>query len=286
MVKKTIVFPAFTIIWLIFCFPFGTSMGAQNSSIDFQGSNITASLKETPLKNIIEEFQKEKGIWFKSPKSLLDERVSVEFENLSIREGLKRILRTMNYSFLFDKDNNIIGIFVFGKANRVRKTTDSDELNEKIVKAAMEGDTTAVNTFLAKGADVNAKGKYAGWTPLILAAKKGNTELVDFLLAHGADVNAKSNPRCRTALMEAVRNRKVETVKILLGANPDVNAVDWEGYTALMFAAISGQLDVVHELLTYGADEYVKNKTGSSALMMASGYPDIVKMLKKGGAGE
>ncbi len=53
-----------------------------------------------------------------------------------------------------------------------------------------------------------------------------------------------------------------------------------------MFATISGQVDVVHVLLAYGADENVKNKTGSSALMMASGYPDVVKILKKGGAGE
>lgn len=286
MAKKTIVFPALTIIWVISYFLFSVPAGAENISMYFQEANITASLEEAPLKNIFEKFQKETGIWFRAPESLLDERVSVQFENLSIQEGLKRILRTMNHSFLFDQDNNLIGLFIFGKANRIRKATYSDELNEQIVKAAMEGGTAAVNTLLAKGADVNAKGNYSGWTPLILAAIKGNTELVNFLLAHDADVNAKSSPRSRTALMEAVRNRKVEAVKVLLGANPDVDAVDWEGYTALMFATISGQVDVVHVLLAYGADENVKNKTGSSALMMASGYPDVVKILKKGGARE
>lgn len=286
MAKKTIVFPALTIIWVISYFLFSVPAGAENISMYFQEANITASLEEAPLKNIFEKFQKETGIWFRAPESLLDERVSVQFENLSIQEGLKRILRTMNHSFLFDQDNNLIGLFIFGKANRIRKATYSDELNEQIVKAAMEGGTAAVNALLAKGADVNAKGNYSGWTPLILAAIKGNTELVNFLLAHDADVNAKSSPRSRTALMEAVRNRKVEAVKVLLGANPDVDAVDWEGYTALMFATISGQVDVVHVLLNYGADDNVKNKTGSSALMMASGYPDVVKILKKGGARE
>ena len=286
MVKKTTVFPALTIIWVISYFLFSVPAGAENISMYFQEANITASLEEAPLKNIFEKVQKETGIWFRAPESLLDERVSVQFENLSIQEGLKRILRTMNHSFLFDQDNNLIGVFIFGKANRIRKATYSDELNEQIVKAAMEGGTAAVNALLAKGADVNAKGNYSGWTPLILAAIKGNTELVNFLLAHDADVNAKSSPRSRTALMEAVRNRKVEAVKVLLGANPDVDAVDWEGYTALMFATISGQVDVVHVLLAYGADENVKNKTGSSALMMASGYPDVVKILKKGGARE
>jgi ankyrin repeat protein len=86
--------------------------------------------------------------------------------------------------------------------------------------------------------------------------------------------------------MEAARNRKVDAAKALLAAGPDVDAVDWEGYTALMFAAISGQLDLVLALLAHGADVNVKNKVGGSALMMASGYPDVINILKEAGAME
>jgi len=86
--------------------------------------------------------------------------------------------------------------------------------------------------------------------------------------------------------MESARNRKVETVKALLAENPDMDAVDWEGYTVLMFAAVSGQLDIVNALIAHEADVNVKNKVGSSALMMASGYPNVVKILKEAGAGE
>ena len=166
------------------------------------------------------------------------------------------------------------------------KATYPSDINEKMVKAAMEGDTAAVVESLAKGADVNAKGRYSGWTPLILAAKRGETELVNFLLSYGADVNEKSDVRNRTAIMEAARNRKVETVKALLTADPDIDAVDWEGYTVLMFAAVSGQSDIVDVLLTHGADVNVKNKVGSSALTMASGYPNVLKKLKAAGAEE
>lgn len=286
MAKKISTFQALPAIWLISCCLLSAFAEVKNITLDFEGATFTAILEQEPLRNVIEKVRNETGIWVRAPGSLLDERVSVQFENLSIRQGLKRILRTMNYSFLFDQDYNLIGVFVFAKANRIGKALYSTELNEQMVTAAFEGNTAAVMALLAKGADVNAEGTYSGWTPLMLAARKGDTELVNFLIAQGADVNAKSSVRSRTALMEAVRNRKVETVKTLLTANPDVDASDWEGYTALMFVAVSGQLDIVNALIAHGADVNAKNKVGSSALMMASGYPDVVKILKESGAGQ
>jgi hypothetical protein len=286
MAKKITVFQALTAIWVISCYLMSALAGAENISLNFLESTFTAILEEEPLKNVIEKVRKETGIWVRVPESLLDEKVSVQFENLSIQQGLKRILRTMNYSFLFDQDNNLIGAFVFAKANRIGEAIYSAELNEQMVTAAFEGNAAVVMASLAKGADVNAEGKYSGWTTLMLAARKGDNKLVSLLIAHGADLNAKSRLRSRTALMEAARNRKVETVKALLAANSDVDAVDWEGYTVLMFAAVSGQLDIVNALIAHEADVNVKNKVDSSALMMASGYPNVVKILKEAGAGE
>jgi hypothetical protein len=283
--KDTVFMPLITIL-VIFCYSIVYAANEESNTLVFQRATFTANLEEESLKNVFEKLQKETGIWVRVPESELDERVSVQFENLAIEEGLRRILHTMNYSFLFDQDNNLIGAFVFGKANRNRNATDRANLNEQMIKAIMDGNTAAVVEFLSNGADVNAIGRYSGWTPLILAAKKGDTELVKFLLTHGADVNVKSSVRNRTAIMEATRNRNVETVKALLIADADVNAVDWEGYTVLMFAAVSGQRAIVEVLLTHGADVNLKNKTDSSALMMASGYPDVYEKLKAAGAQE
>ncbi len=171
----------------------------------------------------------------------------------------------MNYSFLYDQENHLIGAYIFGKASRKRKTIYPPDLNEQMLASAMRGDTAGVISAVAKGADVNAKGEYSGWTPLILASKKGKIEMVNFLLSHGADVNTKSGVRSRTAIMEAARNRNVEVVKALLFGNPDLDAADWEGDTVLMFAAISGQHEIVNILLTHGANVNMKNKAGSSA---------------------
>ena len=263
-----------------------TFVGAENFSLNFQESSCSAFLEEAPLRIVVETVLEETGIWIRVPESLLDERVSVQFENLSILEGLKRIFRKMNYSFLLDQHNNLIGAFVFAKADRIDTAIYSAELNEQMVSAAFEGNTAAVVELLSQGADVNAEGEYSGWTPLMLAARKGNTQLVSLLIARGADLNAKSRVRSRTALMEAARNRNIDTLKVLLAANPEVDAVDWEGYTVLMFAAVSGQLDIVNALIAQDADVNVKNKVGSSALMMASGYPKVQKILQAAGAME
>ena len=286
MIQKNTVFMPLITILVIFCCSIVYAANEESNILVFHGDTFSADLKQASLKNVFQKLQKETGIWFRGPETGLDERISVQFENLSVEEGLRRVLYTMNYSLLFDQDNNLIGGFVFGKANRKEKPTARADLNEQMAAAIMNGNTAAVLEFLAKGADVNAKGRYSGWTPLILAAKKGDPELVKFLLSHGADVNIKSSVRNRTAIMEATRNRNVETVKALLTADTDIDAVDWEGYTVLMFAAVSGQSAILEDLLTYGADVNLKNKTDNTALMMASGYPDVYKKLKAAGAEE
>ena len=58
-------------------------------------------------------------------------------------------------------------------------------------KAAKDGDVSEVKELLAKGAEVNAKGK-DGETPLHWAALLGHLDVVKELLAKGAEVNAKN----------------------------------------------------------------------------------------------
>ncbi len=49
------------------------------------------------------------------------------------------------------------------------------------------------DVLLANGADVNAKDKGAGRTPLHYAAEQNHREMVELLLARGADVNARDH---------------------------------------------------------------------------------------------
>ncbi|MBQ8468155.1 MAG: ankyrin repeat domain-containing protein [Clostridia bacterium] len=65
-------------------------------------------------------------------------------------------------------------------------------------------------------------------------------------------------------------NNSAEIVKLILSSGEiDVNAKDADGYTALMYAAESGNVPAVVLLLEAGAEIDAQNKYGNTALMIA-----------------
>ena len=63
---------------------------------------------------------------------------------------------------------------------------------------------------------------------------------------------------------------RLDIVKFLCMHCLDVNTTDKNGNTALIFAAESGNADVVrHFLFTYGANPFIKNTKGKTASAMA-----------------
>ncbi len=114
-----------------------------------------------------------------------------------------------------------------------------------LIGAARSGDTQAIATLLAGGADPNQRWGVNGWTPLMHAIHKNQKASVEALMAGGADVNARSGG----------------------------NAI-----TALIMAAGYGYSDIVQLLLDKGADPYAETRDGASALAAAvGGVPDIDK---------
>lgn len=65
---------------------------------------------------------------------------------------------------------------------------DPAQLTDLFTRAAATGDLSTVKTFLAKGVDINAQGRYG--TALHGAAVEGQVEVIEYLIEHGADVNA------------------------------------------------------------------------------------------------
>lgn len=93
-------------------------------NLRFSGNTFTAKIEDTPLKAVLEEIEDQKGIWFQvsSQESLEGERISVQFEDLSIKAGMDRILSSMNYSLFFDQ-SSVVGVMLFGKTSGTRSTT-------------------------------------------------------------------------------------------------------------------------------------------------------------------
>ncbi|KPK25146.1 MAG: hypothetical protein AMK69_15055 [Nitrospira bacterium SG8_3] len=87
--------------------------------LNFVNQTLSATIKSAPLRTVIAEIEEEKGVWFKlwlrGEDSLLDEKVSVRFKNLPVKEGLDRIFSPLNHCLVFDQDGNLSGVVLFGK---------------------------------------------------------------------------------------------------------------------------------------------------------------------------
>ena len=59
-------------------------------------------------------------------------------------------------------------------------------------------------------------------------------------------------------------------MKLLIAAGANVNVRDKQGKTPLMWAAVSGNVEGIKELLLFGAQVNVVDKHGKSALMYAA----------------
>ena len=85
-------------------------------------------------------------------------------------------------------------------------------------------------------------------------------------------------------LIAAASEGNFEKVKELVKQGADVNAVDEDGYTALMYTAGHGNLDIVKYLIEdHGADVNAEAEYGDTALLNAEeeGHSDIAEYLKQ-----
>ena len=155
------------------------------------------------------------------------------------------------------------------------------EANAKLWDASSEGDLSAAKDALERGASVHARDEN-GNTALMLAAFYGQEEVVRLLIERGAEVNTV-NPAGRTPLMFAATFDDPGTVKVLLSHGAWVNVRDSdEQFTALMFAASEGHLDVVQLLLEHDADKTLVDVDGDTAADFArqNGHMKVVELLK------
>jgi uncharacterized protein len=161
-----------------------------------------------------------------------------------------------------------------------------------MVASSYSGYASMIELMIQRGADVNAQSN-DGKTALMWAA--GNSpDAVEMLLNHRADVKLKMSDGM-TAFLQSIfgiLSGKVSTsvCDLLLKKGANVNAeltsTAAMGWTALHYAAVNGDVELVKYLIRKGANVNHKSAEGSSALYLAkqNGYKDVVNILEKAGA--
>lgn len=123
-------------------------------------------------------------------------------------------------------------------------------------------------------------------SPVADAAERGDVETVIALLQQGADVNAAQGDGM-TALHWAGMNGNAELVEVLLYAGAAAEATTrLGGYTALHLASRVGNADAIDALVAQGADVAARTSTGAMPLHLAAGSGDVeaISVLIEAGA--
>lgn len=149
-------------------------------------------------------------------------------------------------------------------------------------KAVQEGSAELVKLFLDAG--FNASQCDAEGTPLLsLAVRSTQCEMASLLLEHGADINLCSQDRSYSALMEAALLGELKIAQLLLARHAEVNIQSKDRQTALILAVARQDIPMVKLLLEHHADKNSTDKLGMSALSYAKLFrnKDIIEMMEK-----
>ncbi len=167
---------------------------------------------------------------------------------------------------------------------------DAPKINEQLISAAEQGDTSTVLKLLSNGADINGRDA-RGRTPVMAATHGNRVTTVKALIQAGADINLRDNMLDNPFLYSGAEGL-LDILKLTIAAGADPKLTNRYGGTALIPAAQRGHVEVVREILMHTkVDINHINNVGWTALLEAIVHTDggikhqqIVQLLVDHGA--
>ena len=205
-------------------------------------------------------------------------------------------------NFLYEKYNKNHTQELKNIINLIKENYKNLDMQYILTEASKKLCIKIIELVLQLGADINAKNKY-GYTALCEAClelednPKESTinkrlEIVKYLINKGADVNGESDFNFTPLIYASSSFRSLIIVDYLVRNGAEINFYNSYGYSPLCYACKYGYFDIVKYLVEKGsiinflADKktLIKNEYGTTPLIEASNYPEIVKYLIKNNA--
>jgi hypothetical protein len=153
---------------------------------------------------------------------------------------------------------------------------------EDFFKAIKQDDAKTMQSLLQRGFDPNTLDPEARHG-LTMAVAEPSLKVAEVLIqAKGINVNFLNSAN-ESALMYAALKGQLALAKLLISKDADVNKTGW---TPLHYAATNGHVDLIQLLLDNHAFVDAASPNGSTPLMLAAQYgtPQAVKLLLDEGA--
>ena len=150
-------------------------------------------------------------------------------------------------------------------------------------EAAMWGHSDVLNSLLRAGADVHVQ-DVSGQTPLDEALHSGDLRSIRLLRGAGAGFDF-ADPASLPLMIEAAGQGNKSLLDLILAKGHDINWQDESGRTALGAAAANGQFSMLRHLLANGARAETRDAGGRSPLMLAAarGHIGTLQLLHSAG---
>ena len=165
----------------------------------------------------------------------------------------------------------------------------ASEADERLLRAAAEGDVSTVVAALDAGADLEARDGHDR-TALLIAAAEDHVEVARLLVERGADADALDDRHDTPWLVTGVTG-SVAMLEALLPADPDLTIRNRYGGVSVIPASERGHVDYVRRVGQTSIDVDHVNDLGWTALLEAvilgdggERHQEIVRILLDAGA--
>lgn len=89
--------------------------GSNQLEIIISGGSISATLKDAPISNVLGAIERQTKILFLVDEAVAGEEITASFEEIPLEHALKQILNSLNYSLIYDQNNKLDKVIIFGK---------------------------------------------------------------------------------------------------------------------------------------------------------------------------